>query len=419
VFGILGIIIIKPAKFFFWPIVLPIYRMFLKSKSHYKNLLRNKINYLPFIKKYLPGLTIVIIIFVVSANSIFAKTYDVDEYASKSLLPSLITRSDEGWSELIEETATITDASPIARNYVEEQGALQEIVIATPFAADVIDTDLPLDDPSLVLLSLDNAETEKETKQIIRSEIVTYTVQAGDVLGKIAEEFGISVNTLLWENKLTWRSTIRPGQKLNILPNSGINHEVKSGDTVLGIAKKYQTEAKKIIANNKLANASDIKIGDLLFIPDGIKPTQVTSSYKPKTVASVYSNDTVAPASNDIGTKLLWPVNSHRITQYYHWGHSGLDVGDKTGSPIYASEAGKVERSGWSRGYGYNVVINHGNGMKTLYAHASSLLVKTGESVSRGQTIALIGSTGWSTGPHIHFEVRINEVRKNPLNYIR
>jgi len=230
-------------------------------------------------------------------------------------------------------------------------------------------------------------------------------------LGTIAEKFNLTVSTILWENNLTWNSTIRPGQKLKILPDSGINHEVKSGDTVLAIAKKYQTDAKKIISDNKLADAGDIKIGDLLFIPEGIKPTRVVSSYKPKT--------THYEPAVDTGTKLLWPTLSHRMTQYYHWRHHAVDIGDKTGNPIYASESGKVERSGWSRGYGYNVVINHGNGIKTVYAHASKLLVSKGESVVRGQTIAAIGSTGWSTGPHLHFEVRVNNIKQNPLNYIK
>jgi LysM repeat protein len=410
----LGATIYGIGKLFFWPIILPLYRLTLKIKNKYKNLSNNKINYLPFIKKYLPRITILLIIFAVSANNIFAQTFGVDEYANNSLLPSLITPSEEGWSELIEETAIVTNNAPIAKNFTEEQGVLQEMVINTPFAAETNTADI---DTSLVLLTSES--NEENTDDINRADAVDYTVQAGDVLGKIAEKFNITVNTLLWENNLTWNSTIRPGQKLTILPNSGINHEVTSGDTVLGIAKKYQTDADKIINTNKLADAGDIKIGDLLFIPNGIKPTQVRSSYTPKAVTSVYSNEKVASATNDAGTKLLWPLNSHRITQYYHYGHSGLDVGDKTGNPIYAAEAGKVERSGWSRGYGYNVVINHGNGMKTLYAHASKLLVQTGDSVSRGQTIALIGSTGWSTGPHIHFEVRINEVRKNPLNYIK
>ena len=116
---------------------------------------------------------------------------------------------------------------------------------------------------------------------------------------------------------------------------------------------------------------------------------------------------------------MKWPTVGHRITQYYSWRHTGLDIANKTGTPLYASEGGTVDYSGWSNGYGYNVLINHGGGKKTRYAHASKLYVKKGDVVSKGEAIAAMGSTGWSTGPHIHFEVIINGVKKNPLNYIK
>ncbi|MBP9802571.1 peptidoglycan DD-metalloendopeptidase family protein [Patescibacteria group bacterium] len=353
-----------------------------------------------------------------------AQTYGMDDYTNNNLLSALVTPTEAGWSELIEETGPAT-SEPIAMNKIfEEQGALQELIIPTPFPEEVFieaSTDTSPDQASLVQISPQDTEIPQRTQTVV------YTVKNGDVLGSIAEQFGISVNTILWENNLTWNSTIKAGQQLSILPQSGIEHEVKSGDTILAIAKKYQVEADSIIKNNSLADATDIRSGDLLFIPNGIKPTAITSSYTPKTpvkntppkVVDVYSDEEVAGSDNETNTKLLWPVISQRITQYYHWGHSGLDIGDKTGNPIYAAESGKVERSGWSTGYGYNVVINHGNGLTTLYGHASKLLVKAGDTVTRGETIALVGSTGWSTGPHIHFEVRTSDVKKNPLNYIK
>ncbi|MCB9802901.1 peptidoglycan DD-metalloendopeptidase family protein [Candidatus Nomurabacteria bacterium] len=379
---------------------------------------QENVAYLKFIKKYLPRITIFIIIIAVTSNNLLAKTYGIDQYTNNNLLPALLSDAEADWAELIEEDALMVN-EPIAMNqFSEEQGALREVVIDTPFPEEVYDseqiTNTSPDESSLVQVS------PQET-QNTRTETVVYTVQTGDVLGKIAEKFGLSTNTILWANNLTWNSTIKPGQKLTILPSSGIEHQVKSGDTILAIAKKYQAEADKIISENKLADASDIKSGDTLFIPNGIKPTQIVSSYQPKTSNNpVYSDEKVAPASSDSGTKLLWPVLSQRITQYYSLVHTGLDIGDKTGNPIYAAEAGKVEIAGWNAGgYGNYVIINHGNGLKTVYGHASKLLVKTGDTVSRGETIALIGSTGRSTGPHLHFEVRVNNVRKNPLNYIK
>ncbi|MBT4850367.1 peptidoglycan DD-metalloendopeptidase family protein [Candidatus Parcubacteria bacterium] len=415
----LGWILLNIGKFTIFPFILFGYKTLLLSKIKIKNSNIKNINYLYFIKRYLPRIGVAIVLIAVTTNTIFAQGYNTDEYASRTLLSSLVTADEEQWSELIEEEGPAINQPKIV-NYLEEQGNVQELVINNPnFEDDYIDNaDFSTDSGSLVLLNPEDTGIGSGNTPAGRTGPIDYVVQPGDVIGKIAEKYNISVSTILWENELSWNSTIRPGQKLSILPTSGISHEIKSGDTVLAIAKKYQTEASEVVEINKLADAGDIAVGDLLFIPNGVKPTRVVSSYKPP--APVYSDKDVPPAANiNTGTKFLWPLISKRITQYYHWGHSGLDVGDKTGKPIYAAEAGKVERSGWSRGYGYNVVINHGNGIKTLYAHSSQLLVNAGDSVSRGQTIALIGNTGWSTGPHLHFEVRVNEVRKNPLNYIK
>lgn len=404
------------------PLILPIYKLYIRSRKIIKNIILKPTIYLRFIKKYLTYTTIIIIILIVSSNNIFAQTYSTDEYASKSLLSDLLTTEYEHGTELVEEKQIINKEPVKVASYFEEQGNLQKTIIDTLFVDteyDINTTETLTDSSSLVLINPEDIDNIPKSNTVSnkRTEAIIYTVQTGDIIGKISEKFNVSANTILWENDLNWKSTIRPGQKLTILPNSGINHEVISGDTVLAIAKKYQIKANDIVIYNKLASAGDIRSGDLLFIPGGVKPTTVRSSYTPRN--TVYSNTYIPPATTGSSSKLLWPVDSTRITQYYHWRHHGLDIGDKTGQPIYASESGKVERSGWNRGYGYNMVINHGNGLKTLYAHASSLLVKAGDTVSRGQTIALIGSTGWSTGPHIHYEVRVNNVKQNPLNYIR
>lgn len=405
-------------RIFILPIVLPAYRLFLKTKIYWRHLKMENFAYLKFIKIYLPRITIFIIIVIVTTHNIMAKTYGIDQYTNNNLLPAVLSDTDIGWSELIEEDATVYSEPVVSNQFLEEQGALQELVINTPFPEEVFtgeSTNTSVDSSSLV-------QVTPQEEVAPRDAVVMYTVQNGDVLGKIAEKFGISVNTVLWANNLTWSSTIKAGQKLKILPSSGIEHPVKSGDTVLAIAKKYQSEAQAIISYNKLANASDIKSGDLLFIPNGVKPTQITSSYQPKPSNSPANttNEKLPPAAIDSNTKLLWPVLSQRITQYYGLNHTGLDIGDKTGNPIYAAESGKVEAAAWNAGgYGYYVIINHGNGLKTLYGHSSKLLVKAGDTVTRGETIALVGSTGRSTGPHLHFEVRINDSRTNPLNYIK
>ena len=114
-----------------------------------------------------------------------------------------------------------------------------------------------------------------------------------------------------------------------------------------------------------------------------------------------------------------WPTVGHRITQYYSWRHRAVDIANKTGTSIYAADAGTINVVGWGKGYGNQIVINHGGGKKTRYAHLSKFYVKRGQKVGKGETIAAMGSTGWSTGPHVHFEVIINGKKYNPLNYTK
>jgi murein DD-endopeptidase MepM/ murein hydrolase activator NlpD len=413
-------------KILFLPFILLIYKNVVLLKIKLKNRRIKDTALLLFIKKYLAGTIVSLIIIGTSTSNIFAQNYSTDEYAQKTLLSTIVKNDSATWSEVIEEKAPVNRQAP-ALGYLSNQDTLQEpLTNNNTNSASGESIGLSADATSLVVINSD--EDSLEIPVPTRSENVDYFVQAGDTLSGIAEKFDLTVNTILWANNLTWNSTIKPGAKLVILPSSGVDYEIKKGDNLNSVAKKYQADLDKILAYNELSSVSDIRAGDLIFIPEGIKPTQVVSSYKAPTVANkpknnpadVFSNEVVPPASDlSANTKLLWPVLSHRITQYFSWRHTGLDVGDKVGNPIYASEDGKIERSGWSTGYGYNVIINHGNGLETLYGHASKLLVKTGDTVSRGQVIALIGSTGWSTGPHLHMEVRVNGVRKNPISYIK
>ncbi len=254
-----------------------------------------------------------------------------------------------------------------------------------------------------------------------RSETITYEVQSGDVIGAIAEQFGVSVNSILWANGLSARSYIRPGDVLKIPPGSGLYHKVKSGDTVLKIANTYDVEAKEIVEFNRLQkDGADIVVGEELFIPDGVKPTpRVVYAPRPKPFVSVTppAPSVAAPA----GSGYIWPTSVRRITQYFGWRHTGVDIAGPIGSPLYAARAGTVIKSqcGWNGGYGCYVILDHGGGVQTLYAHASQLYVSVGQQVSQGQTLAAMGSTGRSTGPHIHFEVRVNGRHQNPLKYVR
>jgi len=256
-----------------------------------------------------------------------------------------------------------------------------------------------------------------------RSGIIIYEVKSGDVIGQIATQFDISVETILWANSLSARSYIRPGDKLKILPVSGVVHLVKKGENISKITRIYDVSPEDVIKVNKLQrDGSDVSIGEELIIPGG-KVIQIIT--KPaSTIKNTLLRQIAAPLpsiSAPAGSGYLWPTVVKRITQYFGWRHTGLDIAGPIGTPIYAARTGKVVKAqgGYNGGYGNYIVIDHGGGVTTAYGHSSKLLVEVGEYVEQGQVISFMGSTGRSTGPHLHFEVRINGARQNPLKYIR
>lgn len=246
----------------------------------------------------------------------------------------------------------------------------------------------------------------------LRQNIESYEVQEGDTLAGIAARYRLQLATILQSNNLSSRSIIRPGQKLTVLPIDGLLHAVKKGDKISAIAKRYRVTSEAIIAFNRLPDESSILPGQILVIPGG----------RPEPIAAPprrYTGEIPTTPPRDSGTRLLWPSTSRRITQYFTWRHSGLDIGAPLGTPIYAAETGVVLEARWNGGYGRMVLVRHDSGLVTRYGHASRILVSPGEHVTRGQTIALIGSTGRSTGPHLHFEVVSGGRRTNPLSYTR
>ncbi len=255
-----------------------------------------------------------------------------------------------------------------------------------------------------------------------RDGVIFHKVEAGESIGVLAQKYGISVATILWANNLTERSYIRPGDNLKILPMTGLVHKVTKGQTLGKIANLYKVKVVDIVNFNKLKeDGSDIVVGEELLIPGGSKiATAVVSATNP--TRQYYGlNSVAAPPVASAGDGYLWPAGVRRISQYYGWRHTGLDIAGPIGTPIYATRAGVVTRSqcGYNGGYGCYIIIDHGGGVQTLYGHNSRLFVTVGESVAQGQNISLMGSTGRSTGPHLHFEVRVNGARLNPLKYIR
>jgi len=237
-------------------------------------------------------------------------------------------------------------------------------------------------------------------------EISVYIVRKGDTLGEIAKMFGVSTNTILWANNIK-ANAIKEGQELVILPISGVRHVVKSGDTLKTLATKYKADLEDILSYNDLASNAKIKAGDIIIIPDGvISATQVSRA---NTSGSQISKN--YPVYEGY---YLRPVVGGRKSQGIH-GRNGIDLATPKGTAILASADGKViisRASGYNGGYGLYVVINHSNGTQTLYAHMSKNNVVSGQSVEQGQVIGAVGSTGRSTGPHLHFEIR---GAKNPF----
>jgi len=252
-----------------------------------------------------------------------------------------------------------------------------------------------------------------------RSEVVAYTVQEGDTMSTIAELHDISLTTLLWANDLSVRSIIRPGDELRIMPVDGVEHTVKSGDTVLAIARKYSADASQVVSFNTLADAGDLRIGEVLIIPGGVRQA-AAPVVRTNAIARIFAppkgstSSTAAPS----GSGMIWPADLRVITQYFGWSHTGLDIDCHYTNDNYAADDGIVQFSGWKGGYGLTVEVNHGNGVVTRYAHAARNYVSIGQSISRGQPVALCGTTGRSTGTHLHFEVISNGQFKNPLSYI-
>lgn len=373
-------------------------------------------------KKILPYVLFIIFSVVAIYNNIFAKSPDPQEFGKNAVLSKVIPQNQ---NDVINTDEIIEETGPAYIGNSNNLGMLQYT------------------NPQIGQNSQDNTEnnvcmatTENESflfatditsnaigQSMYRNKIVDYVVQNGDTISGIAHKFNISAQTILWSNNLTLRSVLKPGTTLKILPSTGVLHTVKRGETILAIANKYKADAQKILEANGLSSMSQIKIGQELIIPDGIRPTaSVVYTAPSKTISQIGNIISPIPqaAKPNSATKLLWPTAARRITQYYGWRHTGVDIAGPIGTAIYAADDGIVETAGWNKGgYGYYIIINHGNGIRTLYGHASKLLVSKGETVARGQVIMLMGSTGRSTGPHLHFEVRLSSGRTNPLSYIR
>lgn len=253
-----------------------------------------------------------------------------------------------------------------------------------------------------------------------RSDVIQYEVQEGDTVSSIASKFGVSTDTVRWQNDLASKDSIKVGEKLEILPVTGVAHKVNKGDTVYSIAKKYDVDPQVIVNYpfNTFVNDEtfELAVGQSIIVPDGVKPDTSTG-----TAIAVSRPRQLTPNAGTVvaSGQFAWPTQGV-ITQYYSWYHPGVDIANRAAPNVLAADSGTVITSGWSNvGYGNHVIIDHGNGYRTLYAHMQKLYVVAGQTVNRGDALGQMGSTGRSTGTHLHFEVRLNGAHLNPLSVLK
>ncbi len=292
----------------------------------------------------------------------------------------------------------------------------------------VKDSSVVLEDASLLEEGkvVDNIGTQDD-----KPVITTYVVKNGDSLSSIASQFSISINTILWANDLNKKSLIKPGQKLTILPVSGVVYAVGKGDTLSGIALKFDVSVDEIVSFNDLEETKIIRAGMKIIIPNAELPLekpipvvkkeaplapkititeQKTEIKEEKIITTDPDNSQKIVIEKEVVSEgyFTHPIPGSVLTQGAH-GYNSVDFGAPVGTPVLASASGKVivsKASGYNGGYGKYIVVEHDNGTQTLYAHLSSVLVVVDDEVTKAEKIALSGNTGRSTGPHLHFEVR-------------
>jgi murein DD-endopeptidase MepM/ murein hydrolase activator NlpD len=261
--------------------------------------------------------------------------------------------------------------------------------------------------------------------------IQRYKVKSGDTLVMIARKFDVSMMTLWWANKLKAKDELHVGQILRIPPVSGLVVTVGETDTLESLAAEHKVAASRIIELNGLDDPT-LVVGQVLVLPGAKgepiptpKPTPKPAA-KPRSGGGGGGGGGGGVGGSYSGGSMRWPVvgGGNYISQYFHYGHYGLDIAADYGSKVVAATGGRVTFAGWkSNGGGYQVWISHGGGIYTTYNHMAGVSVGAGQYVGRGQQVGRVGTSGYATGPHLHFEVWRGPIwnggtRVNPLRYL-
>ncbi len=270
-----------------------------------------------------------------------------------------------------------------------------------------------------------------------RVDVTTYTVQQGDSIFSIADQFSLKPETILWGNYTVLEDNphlLKTGQEINILPTNGIYYQWQEDDSVATVADEFNVEPEAIVEypGNRIdlieMDNPDIEPGSWMIIPGGWRPIKdwgppAITRQNPASAAYYGSGHCGSVYEGALGTgSFVWPTVSRQISGYTYNPpvHPAIDIGGAVGNGIFAADSGVIVYAGWSEyGFGYLIVIDHGNGWQSAYAHLSSVGVSCGQSVTRGTTIGGLGSTGRSSGAHLHFELVYNGSKVNPFNFLQ
>ena len=354
--------------------------------------------------RYTIHVLMIVLVAVIGFANFHTRNVRAETFGQKSILYSMVSVDDSETVEVVEAGKSVLIPGGSSSYFTDT--VLDQ---RTQFDQDEFDQG--------ALVQTENSPAQIATS---RTSVETYTVKEGDTLGKISLRFHLSISTILAANGLSLRSTLHLGDVLKILPQDGILYTVKRGDTLSRIAQNFGISVKDITSSNQLADSASLKVGVEILLPGA---TQVAApsaiARKPVGVKDIISNTSTTKPSAAKSAGWVWPTNWHVITQYYSWKHTGIDVDGDYSTYSIAAHDGVVSYTGWRNGYGLTVEVDHGNGLKTRYGHNSKIYVSTGDVVTAGERMAQTGTTGRSTGTHLHFEVILNGKFQNPLSYVR
>ncbi|PTY40041.1 M23 family metallopeptidase [Brachyspira hampsonii] len=235
-----------------------------------------------------------------------------------------------------------------------------------------------------------------------------YIIEEGDNLTVISKKIGVNLDTLVSVNKMSNANRLRPGQKIVIPNRNGLLYTMKKNETIEDVAERYDVSLSRILNLNKISSPSSIEEGDDIFLPGA----KYTLDERIDKFGQMFSIPTTITRISSVFGYRVHPITGVRTK------HMGVDIPGRLNTPVYAARKGKVIFAGYSGGYGNLVIVRHDKGYTTYYAHLNSITTRSGATVGVGVMIGRMGSTGRSTGSHLHFEVRRNGVALNPADFI-